>query len=220
MKQLTWLSLDELQKKLGEGKKSTGSNGEVQYDWTCSQDSANSLTVTMGADGKIATLKGSYSDEKGADHFSNRMSEEKILEQRIEEFTINYNQYFKSNAKTFDQIKLEALDKVKTFYNAVRNCTPGTYQYMVQDLPGTVFYTSVIKGNQNGGCLIESTMQVPGKVTGKKTCSYKPYAQLLFSEEQASFDGSGNLVFDATSFTPFQQAEVDSCKYEVKEIKK
>jgi hypothetical protein len=225
MKQLDWLSLAELQKTLGQGKKTSPPKGLTQYDWVCPKDSTASLTVTLGADGKIATLTGSYSDEQGAEQFSNRIYAnpvlvEETLEERTTKLTGNYHQYFNSDLTTLDQIKQEALSRVKTFYLAIRNCTPGTYQYMAQDIPGTIFYTSVIKGKQNNSCLVESTFLIPGKATGKKTCQYKPTSQLLYSDAQANFDGAGNFNFDASNITPFQQATIDDCKYEVKEIKK
>jgi hypothetical protein len=225
IKQLDWLSLVELQKTLGQGKKTTQPNGLTQYDWACPKNSTDSLTVTFGADGKIATLTGSYSDEQGAEQFSNRIYDnpvlvEETLEERTSKFTGKYHQYFNSELTSIEQIKREALTRIKTFYLAVRNCTPGTYQYMAQDIPGTMFYTSVIKGKQNNNCLVESTFLIPDKATGKKTCQYKPTSQLLYSDAQANFDGAGNFSFDASNITPFQQAAFDDCKYEVKEIKK
>jgi hypothetical protein len=222
--QLNWLSLDAIVRVLGQGKAATSSNGDTQYDWSCSADTANSLSITIGKEGKIATLTGKYSDDNGSEVFSNRIVQEKKQElsekeaviARSNDLTSFYKEYFKTNTTSFDQVKVDALSRVRRFYAFVRSCTPGTYQYMVVDLPGTVFYTSTIKGKQNDICLVESTFVVPNRGTGTKSCRYNSVSQSLFSEQQADFDGSGNFAFDGSTITPFQQVAINDCIADVK----
>lgn len=224
--QLDWLSFDAIVSVLGQGKKATSSNGDTQYDWSCAADAANSLRITIGKEAKIATISGKYSDDNGAEVFSNRivqenkkeLSEKEAVITRSNDLTSFYKEYFKTNITSFDQVQEEALSRVKSFYKVVRNCTPGIYQYMVVDLVGAVFYTSTIKGKQNNLCLVESTFVVPNKGAGTKSCRYTTVSQSLFTEEQADFDGAGNFVFDGTNITPFQQVALNDCVADVKPI--
>jgi hypothetical protein len=224
--QLDWLSFNAIVNVLGQGKRATTPNGDTQYDWNCSADAANSLRITVGKEGKILAISGKYSDDDGAEVFSNQIAQERNKEisekeavvARSNDLTSLYKEYFKSKVTSFDQLQDEALSRVKSFYRVVRNCTPGIYQYMVVDLPGAVFYTSTIKGKENNVCVVESTFVVPNRGSGNKICRYTAVSQSLFTEDQADFDGAGNFAFDGTHITPFQQVAINDCVADVKPI--
>lgn len=133
--------------------------------------------------------------------------------QKIETLISDYNHYFKTNYTTFEPIKQEALARVSKFYAAVRQCTPGTYQYMLQYMAGVAFYTSTIEGKKSEVCVVASTFTIPGKTDGSKTCEYKAASRLLFTPAQAEFDGSGKFELDTAHLTPFQQVEINDCRY-------
>ncbi len=141
------------------------------------------------------------------------VSEQQSVNPQITELIANYNHYFKTNYSTFEPIKQEALVRVNKFYTAVRNCTPGKYQYILQYMAGVVFYTSEIQGKQNGVCVVESSFIIPGKTEGTRTCQYQPASQLLFTDAQAEYDGSGKFELDNAHLTPFQQVEINDCRY-------
>ncbi len=143
-------------------------------------------------------------------------SPEEIHQQKIAALISNFNHFFNTQFTTIDELKPDALNRVKVFYSAVRNCTPGRYQYILQYMAGVVFYTSEIKGEENGKCIVNSTFAIPTITEGSKTCKYTPASRLLFSEDQADFDGAGKSNFDLSNPTRFQQVEMNECRYTAK----
>ncbi len=118
------------------------------------------MTMTLSKDGKIATVTGKYSDENGAEEFSSikkwipvnsvarTMPTEEIIKQNKANFTNEYNKFFKTTNSSFDETAEDVLVRVKTFYAAVESCKPGTFQYMLLDLPGYVFTHPPSKANK------------------------------------------------------------------------
>lgn len=216
-----WIKLETLQTALGEAKKTELKNHDIEYQWVCKEDMSTLLNVVATKGEIIVSIHGTYSDETGASRFEydreakTKSATSETYQQKVTGFIGHFNQYFKTNLKTAAEVQQASLAKALAFYKAVRQCVPGTYQYLMVDLPGTVFITAVVQGEKNHLCVVSSKLFVPGKGIFSKSCQYTAATLTLFTDQEAEFIGNGNFTYDSSNLTPMQQAEMKDCQFDV-----
>ncbi len=121
-----------------------------------------------------------------------------------------YNESFQSSFKTKEEVAADMSDKMKSFYNNMRSCTPGIYRYAIYLQSGFVFPISTIAGKKNGLCNVDTVFTVPEMGEIKARCSYKLDRLAAYTDEEADALIKGKN-FDKTNPSLRDKAEAESC---------
>ncbi len=218
-KHLPWMSLSWVQRRLGNGHEMKVAENQIQYEWRCGEETDAVLFIQTNQEKAITNVHGVYSSNEGSGLFSmdfnppiqpvasvkkiaenqgsvqksvNIQSKSMLLAQGIKE----YNQRFNTAIQNLEQLRVDITAKVRDYAANLRLCKPGVYRYAIPGLPHLLFFTSLIQGQQNNRCLVDSSYQ-QGENKMLIKCHYRPESLGVFTDEYVeSLVGSGGKKVD------------------------
>lgn len=125
----------------------------------------------------------------------------------------DYNAHFQTNLATPDQVLADANTRMKNYFNNLRECMPGTYQYaMAGAMPMSFVFPATVIEKQNEVCVVTTSYDMPpqGKVEIK--CRYSVTTLPLFTDKEAENLVLGDVSFDSAHLTPLQEAIKTACQ--------
>lgn len=139
------------------------------------------------------------------------------LEQAIKTFKIWFNLSIQSS----DQLIDSAAIIIANYYEKLRLCQPGTYQYPEPNIffgwrinnkiePKYFLARAKIVGKQNNYCVVDLTITKNNNVTHSE-CRYSSQALALFTYQRARKAARNNLSYRGNEMSRFQRTK-EECK--------
>lgn len=217
-KHLPWLSLFWIEQKLGHGQIRKLSEDTLRFEWTCPEENGTQLTIYTNKNRIPYKMEGVYSSDEGSGMFSTSFGRDLPVhlapgpEQEYSSILKTYNRHFNSNFKTEDQANSDMAKKIKNYYASLRDCKPSTHNYFIPHLTNWIFPTSIIRGQQQGYCQVETSYNIPkvGNIFIK--CEYQPETLKKYTDREAESALQSVSSFVSQSVAELQNEEKAQCQ--------
>lgn len=217
-KHLPWLSLFWIQQKLGHGQIKKAGNDTLVFKWICPEENGSYLTVYTNQNRIPIKMEGIYSSEEGSGIFTTTFGRDlpirvtPSIEQEYSDILKSYNDHFKTAFQSEDQINSDMAKKIKKYYSDLRSCKPGTHNYFIPHLANWIFPTSIIHGQQQGYCNVETSYNLPkvGNIFIK--CRYQPETLQQYTDKEADYALQSVSSFVSQSVAELQKDEKQQCQ--------
>ncbi len=247
-----WQSLSKLQNAFkSKPIKKIISTNQIEYDWACSNDPNNFLTVSTDKDGAILSINGHTSTADGEATFASdlmpatnkkivdksaettpasttastptpvgdstlsdeRKAEQAAIKQSQKQAAQMFNEWFNVHLENETQLENFGEEKTISYFDKLRTCTPGIYNYPLFDVfgasaidianPPQLFHlaTATISGYKNGLCAVSTSVPLKDRIS-ETQCNYSQntlnsytndFAKLFFYEADIAYDQSPNF---------------------------
>lgn len=212
--------LNELIAKLGQPQK-VSSQILTQNTWKCENDNVVALiddegiVINMAVSGYgVMGLNGFRLQTELYQAFNNKQetSQKDYRTQQID----NYNTYYNTAFKTEEEITKDILEKTKIYYQNLRECKKGAYDFPGIGYGGIIYRIASIIGSENNSCNVK-IYQEPDKNTNdyfRQECQFSMDKIKLFDEKAAedSIPTPGKESNSATQLSEAQKLDSNSCK--------
>jgi len=223
------LTIKQLISKLGPPDK-TLSDVLFTYTWTCEHDQ---ISAAAGEDGIV--IQFNFSGDAGSQVFGVAIPTKLALElSKVAQPAMNnalegvhqkmiesYNNYFKTSFKSPEEIDKDIIERGKLYYQNLRECKKGAYEYPSPYPAGFLFKIASISGQENNNCIVNILYQMGTSII-KNECQFPMNQINVFNDKAAENLNTMPMSGNETAQNEAQKLEWNACRIYVdgKEIPK
>lgn len=221
-------TLGEAMTALGQPKKHVTAKMS-EYLWTC-PDNGATLKILTDDKGDVVDVLGKTCalNDPTCSEFAYNLGKSSLMRQEdvkmvqtaevatdveTDKMLKAYNANFLAGIKGKNELKNDMAIRLKKFYTALRQCSPGIYKYAAPSGTGSsiIFYTATIKTATVQTCPVDLEYNIPGSNKGEGKCNFQLDSVPLFTD-QAAEAIAGSAVNAAQSALEIEKILKTQCE--------
>jgi hypothetical protein len=213
-------TLNSLTEKLGPVQKTT-SQILTMNAWKCENNTISALTdeegsvIDIDVSGNILFGLNSFRVQKEL-HEAFEQAINKAEKANTVQVLEKYNAYYKTSFKNNEEVQKDIVEKAKVYYQNLRECKKGAYDYPAQQFMGYVYRIASIEGQENNACNVKIYYEIDEAQPDNKIendCQFSMIKLSVFDDKAAEdMVIKPGKVYSSEDMTEAQKLEWNGCK--------